>query len=480
MSFLVAAEERGAAAAIVAPDGRVITYAALAQGSSLRALAYAQAGIGAGDAVLVAAGVSPGLYASLLGLFRLGAVAVFPEPGAGLAGVRQAISAAHPKALIAGKLVRLLRTAVPELARLPLLPDRPRAPPRGEGGLARAAPNAPALITFTSGSTGRPKGIVRSAEALLMQHQLLERVRRTNPDDVDLISLPVFILSNLAAGAASVIPAGDLRKPARLDGARLRRQMAASKVNRVVAPPALCALLARAPLPDLGAIFTGGGPVFPNLWHELRSAAPKARICAVYGSTEAEPIAHIDMDEIANEDWHAMARGEGLLAGYPIPEIGIDFANREIEVSGPHVNRGYLDRVDDAATKVARDGLIWHRTGDCGRLDAKGRLWLLGRRAAAAQGLYPFAIETAALSWPGVRQAALVAETDGARLAIAGSRLDEAELRERARELGATDLIVLQELPTDRRHNSKIDYALLRARIGRATKKAGAPLGRCP
>ncbi len=169
-----------------------------------------------------------------------------------------------------------------------------------------------------------------------------------------------------------------------------------------------------------------------------------------------------------------------LLAGYPIPEIAINFTDREIEVSGPHVNRGYLDRRDDAATKVARDGQLWHRTGDCGRLDAKGRLWLLGRRAAAAENLYPFAIETAALSWPRVRQAALVAETDGARLAIAGSRLDEADLRERARELGVGNLIVLQELPTDRRHNSKIDYARLRARIGRATKKAGAPPGQSP
>ncbi len=479
-SFLAAAEERGPAPAIVAPDGRVITYAALARSSALRAHAYAEAGIGAGDAVLVAAGVSPGFYSSLLGLFRLGAVAVFPEAGAGLAGVRQAIAAAHPKALIAGARVRMLRAAVPDLARLPLLPDRPRAPLRGDGCLARAAPNAPALITFTSGSTGRPRGIVRSAEALLLQHQLLERVRRTNPDDVDLISLPVFILSNLAAGAASVIPAGDLRKPARLDGARLRRQMAASKVNRVVAPPALCARLAQAPMPNLTTIFTGGGPVFPNLWRELRTAAPKARICAVYGSTEAEPIAHIDMDEIADEDWDAMASGDGLLAGYPIPEIAINFADREIEVSGPHVNRGYLDRGDDAATKVARDGQLWHRTGDCGRLDAKGRLWLLGRRAAAARNLYPFVIETAALSWPGVRQAALVAEADGARLAIAGSRLDEAELRERARALGVSNLIVLQELPTDRRHNSKIDYARLRARIGPAAKKAGAPLGRSP
>lgn len=467
-SFLEAAEKRGAAPAIITPDGRIVTYAKLARESALRADAYADDGIGVGDAVLVAASVSPKLYASLLALFRLGAVAIFPEPGAGLAGVRHAIAATRPKALIAGARVRIARAAVPSLARLPLLPDRARIGSRRESAISYAEPGAPALITFTSGSTGRAKGITRSAESLLMQHQLLERARRTTPADIDLISLPMFILSNLAAGAASVIPAGDLRRPAQLDGAWLRRQIAENRVNRIVAPPALCARLADAPLSNVEAIFTGGGPVFPNLWRSLHAAAPEARICAVYGSTEAEPIAYVDMDEIEDEDWRAMSHGEGLLAGHPIPEIALGFEDHEIEVAGPHVNRGYLDPADDASTKVARDGLIWHRTGDCGRLDAKGRLWLLGRRAAAAGSVFPFAIETAALSWPGVRQAALVADRDGARLAVAGAHVDSSELRRRARDLGVTDLVVLHELPTDRRHNSKIDYARLRPRLWRS------------
>ena len=68
----------------------------------------------------------------------------------------------------------------------------------GADVLAHLPDDAPALITFTSGSTGRPKGIVRSAAFLMLQHELLENVRRTKPGDVDLISLPVFILSNLA------------------------------------------------------------------------------------------------------------------------------------------------------------------------------------------------------------------------------------------------------------------------------------------
>src|SRR5262249_23735771 len=153
-------------------------------------------------------------------------------------------------------------------------------------------------------------------------------------------------------------------RPARMDGARIRAQIEAHGVTRVIAPPALCARLAEVGAPGVRAIFTGGGPVFPNLWRALHLAAPDARLCAVYGSTEAEPIAHIDYDEIGDDDWAAMARGEGLVAGRPIPEATLRFDGREIEVAGPHVNRGYLDPNDDAGAKVLSGGRLWHRTGD--------------------------------------------------------------------------------------------------------------------
>jgi acyl-coenzyme A synthetase/AMP-(fatty) acid ligase len=462
--FLARVEERPDAPAIVDARGRTISYAELARDSARRAAAYAAQGIGEGDVVLVARGVSPALYGVLLALFRLGAVAMFPEPAAGLKGLDVAVEAARPKAVTLGPTAAALRPAVAALRALPALADPDDDTPSGDGLVSEGGEDSPALITFTSGSTGKPKGIVRSAGFLMLQHELLENLRRTSPDDVDLISLPVFILSNLAAGAASVIPEGKLTKPASLDGARLRRQIVERRVNRVVAPPAVCARLVEGAERPLGlkAIFTGGGPVFPNLLRRLRSAAPRVRIWAVYGSTEAEPIAHLEYDEIADADWRAMAEGGGLLAGKPIPEVSLEIRNSEIEVAGPHVNRGYLDPAQNASTKRLRDGVLWHRTGDAGRLDDQGRLWLLGRAEAAADGLFPFAVETAALSWPGVRQAALLAGEGRARLVVAGEGLDKADLARRAAALGVPELVELLAIPLDRRHNSKTDYARLR------------------
>jgi len=338
-------------------------------------------------------------------------------------------------------------------------------------------PRQPALITFTSGSTGRPKGIVRTGDFLALQHDLLEHLRQTSPQDIDLISLPVFILSNLVAGATSVIPAGNLRRPGQLDGARLLSQIAEHRVTRILAPPAVCgrlteAISSGAPPPDrnVHAIFTGGGPVFPNLLHALRTMAPSASLHAVYGSTEAEPIAHLNFDDISSADWEAMADGAGLLAGMPISQARIEIVDHEIQVAGPHVNRGYLDPTQDASTKVARDDILWHRTGDAGRFDDRGRLWLLGRREAAARNLFPFAVEVAALSWPGVQQAALLADSERAILCVAGIGLNATDLARRTRHIGDIELRILAKIPLDKRHNSKVDYATLRARVGQRSR----------
>ncbi|HVY87878.1 MAG TPA: AMP-binding protein [Hyphomonadaceae bacterium] len=461
-AFLKQVEARPDAPALITPDGRVVSYAELSKASASRAHTYECSGINAGDVILIARGVSVELYETLLAVFRLGAVAMFPEPAAGIKGLRLAIQAVRPKAMVTAGIGGILRFAFPETRALKLLPN-PRGDEPGRDILAHLPGSAPALITFTSGSTGRPKGIVRSSDFLMLQHALLEKLRQTTPQDVDLISLPVFILSNLAAGAASVIPAGKLTRPAQLNGARLRKQMEEHRVNRIVAPPAVCGRIAEGapPMSQLSAVFTGGGPVFPNLLHSIAKAAPRAAVHAVYGSTEAEPIAHVELKEIADRDWEAMASGAGLLAGKPIPEIEVDIRDHEVFVAGPHVNEGYLNPEDDKSTKSRRDGKLWHRTGDAARMDDKGRLWLLGRREAAHGGLFPFAIETAALSWPGVSQAALLAGDGKAKLALAGE-FDLAALQARAAKLGDIEIVQLKAIPMDKRHNSKADYAALR------------------
>lgn len=456
--------------AIVA-GGRDLSYGQLAVLSEGLARRYRAQGIGRGDPVLLAHPVGPMLYASLIALFRLGAPVVLPDASGGLAGLRQALAAVPARGMSGHWTLRMARPWISALRRIPIvLGDRPHD--GAADHICEALPDdCPALVTFTSGSTGRPKGIRRSHGFLVRQHELVSDMLRPEDGDIDLISLPVFVLSNLGSGVTSVIPDGDLRRPGDLAGRPLIRQIETRGATRVLAPPALCERLCDtgARLQQLRKVFTGGGPVFPDLLRRLQEFAPNADITAVYGSTEAEPIAHVTLSDIDEADFAAMAAGEGLLAGRPIDAAQLRLVGDEIAVTGDHVVKGYLNPDDDAETKLRLDGEIWHRTGDAGRLDDRGRLWLLGRTAAGRNGRYPFALETAARSVAGVRQAAAL--YNGATPELAVSLHPAADPRhvrtELATHLPGLDMTILPALPMDRRHNSKPDHARLKAMLAR-------------
>ena len=290
-----------------------------------------------------------------------------------------------------------------------------------------------------------------------------------------LVAFPVFVIANLGLGVTSVLPNWKLSRHDTADPAAIAQHMGHHGVSRALLPPSVCARLAELPrMPPLSAIFTGGGPVFPDLLQKLAAHLPEADIVSVYGSTEAEPIAHLHVRDIDEHDWEAMRSGAGLLAGKPIPEIDLRLNDGEIVVTGDHVNKGYLDSRQDTANKVKADGRIWHRTGDAGRIDEKGRLWLRGRHDERIGELYPFPVEVAARSWPGVRMAALSRHAGRALLAIEGDRSQLTEWRRRALQFSDLQVAWIDAVPLDRRH--RCEGRLPTA--GRKGERHGLTLGR--
>lgn len=109
-------------------------------------------GLGKGDRVLIAMPVGVDLCFALAACWRLGAVAVFPDPALGIAGLRHAVALTRPKCLFAAGRYRFLRLP-PALWRCPVLSPSPAD--RGNPAPVPLADQDLALISFTSGSTGR-------------------------------------------------------------------------------------------------------------------------------------------------------------------------------------------------------------------------------------------------------------------------------------------------------------------------------------
>jgi acyl-CoA synthetase (AMP-forming)/AMP-acid ligase II len=346
---------------------------------------------------------------------------------------------------------------------------------------------------------------VRTHGFLLAQHRVLADDLELRPGEVDLTTLPIFVLANLASGVTSVIPDVDLRAPATVDPVRLLRQIRATRPSRSAASPALLDRLARhlgaaGERLELARIFTGGAPVFPAVLDALAGVAPSASITAVYGSTEAEPIARVNRGAISPADRLRIRGGGGLLAGTPVPAIDLRvipdrwgtplgpydaaaFAalplpvdrEGEIVVAGPHVLTGYLDGRGDEETKIRAGDRVWHRTGDAGCIDAAGRLWLSGRCSAKvsdAHGtVYPFAVECAASDVPGVQRTAFV-QHQGGRLLVVELQDPSPDsavgaLRERLEWAHLDDVLVVARIPVDKRHNAKVDYPALTRLLSR-------------
>jgi acyl-CoA synthetase (AMP-forming)/AMP-acid ligase II len=470
--------------------------------------------------VLVLGPMSIDLYTAVVALFRVGATAVFADPSSGFRNFDACVARVRPHAFAGVPRAHLLRVVSPARRAVPVKLTMADVVDGGSGCVPAAADSpvprandSPAIITFTSGATGTPKAAVRSHGFLLAQHRALTRTLALEAGDVDMAALPIVLLANLASGVTSIIPDADLRAPGAIRPGPVLHQMHRRRAGRIVASPAFLERLVEALersgecLVHVRRIVTGGAPVFPALLDRLARVAPSASIVAVYGSTEAEPIASVDRRDIGVGAREAMRTGAGLLAGVPAPGVELrilpdrwgspqrfsspaDFDRAglghgqpgEIVVAGDHVLGGYLDGVGDDETKIHAGDRVWHRTGDAGYFDAAGRLWLLGRCAARVQDsdgvVYPFAVECAASDIAGVARSALVRH-HGRRLLVVEPRADgggmraapaagdlRAALMERLAWARLSDVRIVGRVPVDRRHNAKVDYPALARMLG--------------
>ncbi len=491
-----------------------LTYAALQARVERLAAGFQAEGLRPGDRAIVFVPMTPDLYLVLLALWRAGGVAIFFDPWFSAENARRVCETMRPSWWIAAPMAfglllrcRTLRSIPRRVAtcRFPFGPRLHIAVLERRGAAAPAVVRAPedmALVTFTGGTMGAPKGANRTHGFLRAQHAALERVLGARADDVELSHFPIFALNALAAGRTAVLPRLDFGRPGGADARRMHALIESARVTAVTGSPAFFDAVAggmrRAGriAPRVRAIFTGGGPVGGLTLERIAAAFPNAVVNVVYGSTESEPIAHIAAVELDAAAVAETARGGGRCVGTPVPEIRVRLMAEdreavgagEVWVAGAHVCGEYVGDPESNGRWKRRDaeGVIWHRTGDLARWDDRGRLWLLGRvgeTAPAVGGSVAFgAVEAAAETVDGVERAAVapIARSNGAVFWRLGwtcapetarsAAAVEADLRALFATRGwPVDRIRrLRRLPTDPRHNTKIDRARLARRLGKA------------
>jgi acyl-coenzyme A synthetase/AMP-(fatty) acid ligase len=470
--------------------------------------------------------VPPGadLTAALYACLRIGATVVVADAGLGITGLTRAVKGARPGWVIGIPVglaaaralgwpgVRIAPTGLSRAARAALgvshtLPELARLG-RGLPLPEAPGPDALAAVLFTSGSTGPAKG-VRYTHARLagVRDALVAQYGITRQTGL-VAGFAPFALLGPTLGCRTSVPDMDVTKPRTLTADALARAVEAIDADMMfLSPAALTNVLETAldptPFDGVRLLLSVGAPVGEPLLDRAQAVLRNASLRTPYGMTECLLVADVTREAI-----HEAGPGNGVCVGAPTARARVRIApldadgvpgadtttdaevTGEIQVNAPHMLAGY-DRLwrTDAAAKAGTPRQEWHRTGDVGHLDDQGRLWVEGRLphiVTTPEGVVtPVRIELAAQRAGAPRAAAvgvgprgtqqLVVVAEGQPGPLADPALAEAVRREVDRPVAA--VLAVPALPTDIRHNAKID----RARMARwATRvlsgeRVGAP-----
>jgi fatty-acyl-CoA synthase len=365
---LATARLRGRAWAPIVEDGRRTDVVALDAAASEVARELGAHGVGPGARVGLAVENSAPHLAAMFGVWRAGAALVPLNPR---------LTAGEADALLehARAAVRLRVAAASGERTIERLANG--APERSAGA------DEVAVIAYTSGTTGRPKGVVLTHANMLWAAAALAKTRRDGERSVaavvsPLCHNPIFVshyLARLLTGGTVVLGAFD---PERV--VRLIRDHGVTDLPLV--PAMIGPLLESGALGDTGRVekVSVGSALTPmEVKHALAERFANAEILEAYGQTESTDGLTLAVGREALERPGTVGRPHALFAlaiEKPSGEPCAPGAAGEIVARGPTVMRGYLD--DPGATAAALRG-GWLHTGDLGRMDHDGYVFITGR-----------------------------------------------------------------------------------------------------
>ena len=247
-------------------------------------------------------------------------------------------------------------------------------------------------IFYTGGTTGFPKGVMLSHSAFWSSQMALMAEEVGEPGEVMLRAAPMFHLADMAFGyAATLLGATHVIVPA-FHPVTVLEAIALHRVKATLLVPTMIQMLIQHPeassakLGSLRYLAYGGSPIQEQVLTDVLAMLPDVRLMQAYGQTEMSPVVTI----LGPEHHTREAAAAGLLrscgraglavevriideSGDPVQPGGVG----EIAARGPNMMSGYWNK--PAETELALSGDGWLHTGDAGRIDENGYLFIVDR-----------------------------------------------------------------------------------------------------
>jgi acyl-CoA synthetase (AMP-forming)/AMP-acid ligase II len=234
------------------------------------------------------------------------------------------------------------------------------------------APEGIALLPYSSGTSGLPKGVMISQANLVTAVRQVSSGLRLTGDDVVLALAPFSHVMGFVITLGSALLAGARVVPVpRFEPRAFLELLARERVTVVIVPPPVMPLLARSPvdLPAVELIVCGGAPLGAELQQAVAARFPRAAVGQGYGLTETTAIGTMPDRE------RGTVPGS---AGRLMPNVELRLGgDGELLLRGPQTMAGYLNA--PAATAAMIDAGGWVHTGDAGRIDADGNVFVADR-----------------------------------------------------------------------------------------------------
>ncbi len=285
-----------------------------------------------------------------------------------------------------------------------------------------------ALVIYSSGTTGRPKGVLLSQRVLVNHAANLAPAFPFAEGDANLVAMPLFHVGGIGYavfGIGAGVPTIVTREP---DSASLIGAVRAGATHAFLVPPLIARLLvdgegAIAAIARLRYLAYGAAPMPSPLLQQALATWPETNVVQVYGQTElcgaVTALSDADHRDASRPDVRLSA-GQAL-PGCEIrvvdPETGSDLRAGEpgeIWVRSNQTMSGYLNRPEATAETITVDE--WVRTGDIGRLDADGYVYIEDRIKdmiiTGGENVYGPEVESVLLEHPAVADAAVIGVPD--------------------------------------------------------------------